>query len=521
MAQAQGFLMKNFLRKLTGFNSKSLEKGFSLAEIMVSVAILGIVITATVSQLKLSSKSATDMAADAEINNITNKIISAIGTTAVCGKNFAGQVQNASYNELVDINLDKLIVKGNMTGPGGEVKVQNIETKMVSDNEMVLVLSFQKKRFGVDMLLGGPKREIPINTILQGGPGSPIEYCFANYDLVIKTAVQQACKGATAYYNPNRNPPYGVCEHIVKPLSCAPGEFLKKVTANASKQIEFECGKVSEDCPEGQAVSGFDSAGKVICQTIFPSCAAGEVLMKIGGAFACKRLDCGVATQTELSAFRGFDSSGGILCTKITTPGPCPNGQYTTQIDNTGKISCSASPFVGGSCGVGKYINGVNSDGSLKCDSFITLPFDCPVDEAITGIKSDGTPDCEKINTAFKCAGSTRTYNDCRAYGGEIIKGANSHCKFNGSTCPAPWTRCNSIGAQWEVGCRDTSNTFYCNQWTQYRSIAPWLGSGPYGDQGLRSVSCLSWVGTPGTQGRCDAYAGVTLTTRQDTVGCK
>lgn len=515
--------MKNFLRKLTGFSSKSPEKGFSLAEVMVSVAILGVVIMATVSQLQLSSKSATDMAADAEINNITNKIISAVGTTSVCTRNFGGKVQDAIYDELIDTNLDKLIVKESSIGTSGsEIKVLSIETKKVSDNEMILVLSFQKKRFGLAMLLGGPKREIPINTILQGASGSPIEYCFANYDLVIRTAVQQACQGNTSHYNPNLNPPYGLCEHIVKETSCSPGEFLKSVTANpVTKEIEFVCGKITEDCPEGQAVSGFDASGNIKCEYILPTCGPGEVILRVGGQHICKRLDCGTVAQTELSAFRGFAANGDIQCTKITTAAQCPNGQYATQIDNTGNITCSASPFAGGTCGVGKYINGVNADGSLKCDPFIKLPFDCPTDEAITGIKSDGTPDCERINTLFKCVGSTKTYNECKQAGGEIIKGANSHCKFNGSSCPASWSRCLSIGAQWEVGCRDTTNTFYCNEWIQNRSIAPWNGNGVYADQGLRSVTCKYWEGTPGTQGRCDEYNGATYNTRQDTVGCK
>lgn len=530
--------MKNFLKNLTGFSSKSLEKGFSLAEAMVATAILGIVITATISQLRLSSKSATEMAGDAEINSVTNKIISAIGTTSVCRANFGGKVQNATYTFIVDSNGDHLIDKGSSAGSSGTIKVSDIETKKISDNEMVLVLSFQKKRFGVTTFFGGPKREIPINTILSTVSPTLIEDCFANYDLVIRTAIQQSCEGNSSYYNANTNLPYGACEHNVisptttltktTPIQCGPGQFLKAVRGTIDGgPIVYTCGKFTEDCPAGQAVVGFNAAGVVQCQYIFKTCAPGEVIMKVGGQHVCKKLDCGPSTQLTLSAFRGFDVSGNLLCTPITTAAQCPNGQYATQITSDGTVTCSTSPFAGGSCGIGQYITGINASGGVICTTYIQVPFTCPpgggaLGQAITGVKDDGTPDCEPINSVLKCGGTTKTYNDCVNAGGLVQTGANSHCKFNGPTCPGGWTRCSSIGSQWEVSCRDTSNTFYCNQWIQNRGIAPWYGNGPYQDQGQRSVSCSTWVGTPGTQGRCDEYVNTnTVWTRQDNVGCK
>lgn len=515
--------MKNFLRRSTGFSPKSLKKGFSLAEVMVSVAILGVVIMATVSQLQLSSKSATDMAADAEINNVTNKIISAIGATSVCVHNFQGELQDAVYTSIVDINGAPLIQENSTIGTsGGELKVSRIETKKTSDNEMVLILSFQKKKFGLgSFFLTGPKREIPINTILQGASGSPIDYCFANYDLVIKTSIQQSCKGNSSFYNPDSNPPYGACEHVVKPLACTTaGQFLKSVTT-VNGAVEFTCGKLTEDCPEGQAVQGFDSNGQVKCEYIFKTCAAGEVIMKVGGQHVCRKLDCGPSTQLNLSAFRGFDASGNLLCTPITTAATCPNGQYATQISSTGTVTCSTSPFQGGTCPVGKYINGINSDGTVKCDTYIQVPFDCPANQAITSIKPDGTPDCEPINSTLKCGGTSRTYNACREAGGVVITGASSHCKFNGPSCPSGWTRCVSYGSQYQVSCSDTSNTFYCDEWKQIRYAYPTAGNNIYSNNTRTSNQCHHWVGSAGTQGQClDTIVAAPIYTEQRTVGC-
>lgn len=517
--------MKNFFKKLTGFSSKSLEKGFSLAEVMVATAILGIVITATVSQLQLSSKSAVDMAADAEINNVTNKVITAIGTINLCRKNFGGKPQNNTYDFIKDLDETSLIEKGGSVGTSNkEIKILNIETKRVSDYEMTLILSFQKKRFGVDNLfLSGPKREIPINTILDGS--SLIQDCFANYDLVIRTAIQQSCKGLAARYNPNANPPYGQCEHEVKPLTCTnPGEFLNtSITSNGA--IEFTCGKLTNDCEEGKGIVGFDAAGKPKCEYIFPTCNVGEVIVKFGGAHICKKLDC--SWTTNLSAFNGFDPvTGDIICKDITTSKPCGNGQFVTNIDSVGTVTCSNAPFQGGTCGIGKYISGINSDGSLRCLTFIKVPFDCPAGppaQAITGVKTDGTPDCEPINSTLKCGGGTRTVNACREAGGLFQPGANSHCKFtNRSTCPAPWQQCNGYRTLNAVTCRDTSNTFYCDEWKQFRTTSPIAPSGQYADQPMPApVTCHHWVGSPGTYGRCDdtIVTGPTYVT-QNEIGC-
>lgn len=523
--------MRNFLKKLTGLSSKSLEKGFSLVETMVAVTILGIVIMATLSQLELSSKSSLDMAADAEINNVTNKIIAAIGTTSVCRDNFGGKTQDQTYTSIKDSNGDLLIQAGFSTGSVNSIKVLSIVTKKISDNEMNLVLSFQKKRSSVNNIFAsGPKREIPINTILAISSPTLIQDCFANYDLVLRTAIQQSCTGLASIYNPNINLPYGACEHSVKslttassPLVCPVGQFLKTVkTTNG--EIEYICGKFTDDCPAGQALVGFDNAGVVQCDYIFPTCTPGDALIKVGGVYVCRKLDCGIATQTVLSAFRGFSSTGGLLCTPITTATQCPNGQYATQISVNGTVTCSAAPLIGGVCPVGKYINGVDANGNIKCDTYIAVPANCPAGFAITGIQSDGTLDCERIDAMLRCGASTHTYNDCESLGGVVmLRGSGtSHCEFAQSSCPGGWSRCSNYGRQWESQCRDTSNTFYCDQWTQVRSVTPVGGNNAYMDTPLASVNCHNWTGSAGTNGNCaDNLGGPTAYTTQKSVGCK
>ncbi|MDD4973874.1 MAG: prepilin-type N-terminal cleavage/methylation domain-containing protein, partial [Bacteriovorax sp.] len=55
------------------------DSGFSLMETMVAVAILGVMVATVISQLRSSYLDSLNVGADAEINNITNRVISEIG----------------------------------------------------------------------------------------------------------------------------------------------------------------------------------------------------------------------------------------------------------------------------------------------------------------------------------------------------------------------------------------------------------------------------------------------------------
>lgn len=514
--------MKIFLRKLMNFPSRSLEKGFSMAEVMAATAILGIVIVATVSQLKLSSKSALDMAADAEINNITNKVISAIGNHAVCYKNFGTRAQANTYTQL--LNTDDTIIAKTGTVPGdpySEVQLSRIETKSVNANEMTLVLSFEKKKFGLGTFFtSGPKREIPIMTSLVSGN---IQYCFANYDLVIKTAIMQACIGDRSYYNETVNPPFGSCEHLANNLTCGANEFLHTVTA-ADGTLTFTCGPITGVCPiAGQAIVGYNPDGSTRCDYVLPECQAGEVIVKHAGGHICKKIDC--TNATGISAFGGFDANGDIICTQIaTTSNVCGTNQYATGISGDGKVvTCSTPTFGGGAgqCAVGKFVSGIDGSGNIVCTNFINIPATCQPGEAVQGVGANGDVSCDAISRNLAC-GPGHTYNDCVVAGGLVRNNgtATSHCMFSGVSCPAGWSNCQNYRAQYQMSCTDTANTFYCEEWQQTRTVLAPAGNNVYSNNPRASVTCKQWNGSPGTGGACVAVDKAPTYTTVNQIGC-
>lgn len=526
--------MKNFLRNLKVCNTKLSKKGFSMAEVMAATAILGIVVVATISQLNLSSKSALDMAADAEINSLTNKIISSIGTPAVCIENFQNKLQGSTlsptdYNSLIN-NGTVLVQKGTSLGTSaGEVQVSAITTKAVSDNEMILTVTFNKKKFGVASYFGqGTKREIPINTVLIDPTGTPgdkrISYCFANYDLVVKTAIQQACKGNSSHYDETVNPPYGNCVHAVQETpKCANGEFLKRIRA-VDGSIQYTCGKITDDCPNGQAIKAFNPDGSVVCDYLFKTCAPGEVIVKnAAGEHVCSKIDCDTPYST-IYAFSGFDSNGVQVCQPVTTANDCGTG-YTREVQANGTIKCSAAAFVGGDCGVGKFVKGVDIDGQLICEQIITFPKNCndPTTEAITGVDSNGDITCLPADRPLACGGSTKSYRDCKAAGGTIArKGlSDSHCVFTMSACPSGWNQCNSYAKQQNKSCTDTSNTSYCDSNRITRTASSSAGNNVYADVARASVTCVTWTGAPNTSHACAQVPQTATLTDITQIGCK
>lgn len=496
-----------------------------MAEVMAATAILGIVIVATISQLKLSSKSALDMAADAEISSITNKIISAVGNYEVCYKNFGTQDQTRTYTQLLNIDNTVLAKTGTVAGdPYSEVQLSSIQTKAVTVNEMVLVLSFQKKKFGFGTFFSaGPQREIPINTILTSA--NKIQYCFANYDFVIKSAMKQACQGPRSYFNESANPPFGSCEHLSETKVCNSNEFLNTVKA-LDGTLTFTCTPIAGVCPiEGQAIVGYNPDGTTKCDYVLPQCAAGEVIVKHAGGHVCKRIDCTGASG--ISAFGGFDASGNIICTPIaTTSNVCGTTQYAKSISGDGKVVTCSTPLFNsgaGTCGVGQFITGITAAGAIVCSPFINLPVSCPIGEAIQGIDANGNVSCDAISRRLACNGSAHTVNDCILAGGiQWAQGTSAHhCRFSGPNCPGGWSPCGSYSSQYAKSCTDTANTYYCQQWQQTRTAYAPDGNDVYSNNPTRGqVTCKTWNGAPGTYGSCVAYDLAPTYTTVNSVGC-
>lgn len=190
--------MKDFKQKpeFTRYGFSHL--GFGLVEVMVSMAILGVVGLAVISQQKLSTKSTLEISSEAEINNIFRRVISEISDEAVCSttNNFKGKsptntLQSALYTSTGTIFLQENVNYG-QTGTGanttsqGQVRVTDIQTTANGANEMILKITFKKKAEGLlQFSTGSVTKEIPLNVILDASGN--ITSCFGNFDQIAKT----------------------------------------------------------------------------------------------------------------------------------------------------------------------------------------------------------------------------------------------------------------------------------------------------------------------------------------------
>ena len=526
--------MRIFKNKPWNLIRKHLQSGVGIAEVMVSVAVLGIVIVGLISQQRLSVKSSQGNYSDNEINNITKKVTSEIGVQSICSltENLGGKVPGASLTRLqraagaATAANTILAVNGEYGQGQGQVLVSNIETRANGPNELILILSFRKKESGIvgKFMARTVKREIPLSVVIVSGT---IAACYGNYDLIIKTAVELACLGSGAVYDPNANLPYGTCTRQSTPaLACPAGQVLTKVDPTTSKVtgVDYTCKGLAQACTDpDEIVIGFNTDGTPKCGMAYKPCNAGEVLVKnSSGVLVCTQINC--EADYPITAFNGFSASGGQICRQIPGPTTCGGTNFASQLNTDGSVSCNTAYVQAGGCAPGEFIQGINSAGAINCVKWINLPAWCGAGTAIDGVDANGNVTCKTIRRALACDGTqnNHSYNDCRNSGGSIYGagGGNSHCIFSGASCPGGWNRCYSFGSQVDNSCLDTSNTYYCDGNRSWRTAYAPGGNWAYNNSGQPSATCYQWTGFPNTSYACYAYAVQTIYTTQTQVGC-
>ncbi|MGZ3787089.1 MAG: type II secretion system protein [Bacteriovorax sp.] len=521
----------------------STNRGFGLVEAMISVAVIGLITVAVISQQRMAAKSSFNVASDTEINNLTNKVIAEISDQGTCSRvlsgsagnyvgNFGGAPFVNSYTKLIGRGGNDLIVQGATYGSSlGQVIVDSISTRLkpstsgVDTNEIILTLAFRRKEGGGTVFSSNDvKREIALNIITLDG--TTISSCYGNFDLVIKTAIQLSCQGNSSFYDANQNIPYGACVHKNQTTTCPAGQFLKIVdTDPTTKEIQYTCVDVHNYCTgANQFIKSFNSDGTITCDSVLiETCAPGQVIVKnSAGVQVCTTIDCrGIS---PISAFAGFQASGGQVCNQITSLKNCGTDNFATKVNTDGSITCAQQAVSGGSCPVGKRIQGITAAGTIDCQFFINLPMDCGPGNGVTGIDANGDRTCAQVNRPLACnAGwALHTYKQCSAWGGTITNPytPNSMCTFNSASCPGGWFRCESWGTQTTNSCTD-SGTSLCAQPTRY-AVPSW-GSGVFQNTTQTSVDCYTWTATTGPYFSpiyCAPHYWYTVYSNQTQVGC-
>ncbi|MDD4973873.1 MAG: hypothetical protein PHY93_05955, partial [Bacteriovorax sp.] len=343
-----------------------------------------------------------------------------------------------------------------------------------------------------------------------------VDYCFANYDLIIKTAIKAACGTGysnSSYYDETYNVPYGGCRHKNTDKICPTGQFITAVNVDPSTpagvgSIRYTCTDliapsfVGAACPYGQSVTGYNPDGTANCSLGFLNCPAGNVLVKTAAGYVCTDVDC-MKSPWDVGApyaFAGFKADGTAECRQINNIRNCGADNFATNISPNETVTCSPAVVVSSTCAPGYRIQGVDAAGNANCQPFITLPFDCGAGNAVVGFDSTGYRICSPVDRPLACDGTRNlhTYNYCTNNGGQIRNYGTptSQCMFSGATCLAGMTRCNSWGSQIQEQCTDTS-TYFCSTMVQTRYATP--TSLAFTNYAQTTNQCVYWAGVAGS----------------------
>jgi prepilin-type N-terminal cleavage/methylation domain-containing protein len=523
--------MKN---KFLGFD------GFSLVEVLVAAALLGVLAMAIIQQMQIVDKSKRDISERAIINNLIDKLSVELARQETCTANFGGlNITNSSITASIKAADGSEIIKvGNSYGGkslaadpsmsaanANLITVAQIATKPnpTNANELLLVVTFNKKSIFEDL----PSIELPLNYIAETSNPLLIKHCFNDITTSIVSAVRLACKGnAVKYQSPADFPPYGRCVSDSIQTVCGTGEFLKKIQIDpATKKLKGTCTPIAvTSCPANKVITGFNSDGTVNCGDPLPSCPAGQIMIKsgVGGPYTCINTDVGCATRFAIQKFK-TDGSGQILCSPYYPPQTCAT--FVQSISPTG-ISCQGGFVKPITCGPMQFITSFDSSGQPQCSNWATVPQSCGV-QGMTGFDSSGNIKCQSLLRRLSCSGSYspngKTFNDCTADGGVVVNrngGTNSFCVFSKATCPASYSSCNDYGnSAGTVSCKDTHSACSHSVQTRYATGTGIFQSPYWGAQ--KTAYCYFWARDSGPWvNSCTQMVGPQKTTPVTEVGC-
>ena len=525
------------------FHKKNSQAGFTLMEIAVTGALLGILSLGIINQMSMVNSSKIVSNESAIINNLTDQIAVALSNEKTCANpvNFGGQNITRTFVAgqalYASDGITEIIKKGSTYGAhvvGGStlaasnansVTVMDIKTSpnATNPNEMNLQIIFSKRGGITSGFVKQQAVNLPI-IIIRDATLTKVKFCFNDLTNSIASAIRLSCTGANSFYDPTANAPYGGCKTEVDGTSCPNDQYINQIKYDATlgvNKLVHACAPFQASCAiAGQVITSFNASGTVNCGWPLPNCNPGDLMMKKNtGEYVCIPTGAGCA---GLHAIKSFNSDGTISCFKYWLPNTCV-GKLMTSMSADGSITCSDSvrPVT---CGVGEYISSFTAAGVGVCSRFITYPFNCPANQGITGLDVNGTPTCQPLTRRTSCNGTmsvSKNYINCVAAGGVVINpgGTNSFCKISAATCPGGWIPCQTWRATTTITCTDSNSS--CAYSTA--GVLTSLGQAFNNPVNPTSVTCNMWMRNSGPWVRSCHYVigtGPTATTPVSQVGC-
>ena len=525
------------------------EKGFTLVEIMVAAALVGILAMAVISQLQLVGLSKKDSTEALIINRLTDQVAVELSHQETCSlvanfKNLpltagATAIPNGSIvaadgvTKILAINQTYGILNGlvssSVTANMQTVKVTNITTKTnaTDTNQIDLEITFNKKTGVAGTFLSGKKVVLPI-TIIKNAALTQVNFCYSDITNSIASAIRLSCQGNNSYYDPTINLPYGGCKHNIDTANCPAGQYIQKVeidpTANSgalSGKMTFTCGTLPTCAVAGQVVQKVNLDGSLVCAYPLPNCTAGQLMYKTAaGPYACLSVTACAGTN----AVQKIDSAtGNVTCNQYFPPSTCPSGRATEYDPSTGAQVCAPETFQAKTCPPGQYISSFDANGLAQCTVYINPNVPCGANRGAIGVDGSGNLICQALMKKW-CNGTPSIHTDADCAGiGSLVNGPgpNQVCKVAGSSCPGGWAQCPGWGeSNTTSSCSDTSSACTLPLGGQ---TTPTIGF--ISGWSAPSVTCTYYYdipgdGVPGPSSTCGSSAGNSASGPLTAVGC-
>lgn len=385
------------------------QKGFSLAQVVIGAALMGVVALAIMKQVSNSQRSLSIRNNKVKLDQFMDQISRALSSKKVCDQNFAGQNISNTPLKLVagyeagSPGVDKVLIEKGKTYLADSIKVINITTSQVNASQFQLTIIFNKENEKSSYSI------IRKNIVLTGEfSGGQIQSCFADFNAYATTAADNIdssfcvqagmgveTNGGNCYFKQFDQTKYA-------DLNCASGYAITSLTYDpASYTYVATCTQTftpPSSC-SGDRIKSISLNGQINC--LQGSDLADTTATTFKNGYACKL----AINSGKLAVVCG----GGSACTE----GAERAGTLITQTTNT----TYCSPYRGD---VWKYKrekciggNWVAQSGSCwrrtqeACDPGVTMPPSNSDTICVTN-SSDPCPD-----TRFRVTTANGTFDFC------------------------------------------------------------------------------------------------------------
>lgn len=380
-------------------------KGFSLAELMVSVGIVSVITVVIMNSQQVAVNATNEVASQTEINVLVQQLTTMLARKDACEKNFnptgtptlsyttisMSGIKNQNGVNIITANQDY----------GKEIKILTIDAIPGAADQLNVTVRYQprksisKKYSNQDL-----KFIIPVNVFLDAGTAK-INTCYSDVQSLLKTAVQNACQGNGARHLAGVGSSLGSCEHqislrneadgIVAPVGnafiCPAGQFLQRVdtgVAGIAGQWVFRCATASTtDCAAWEYLEGIDASGNKVCKDVRSLFVGTGLAVIRNGVYTLQNLSC-----ASNEVLRKIKPDGTLDCINPRLQYACPPNQYVEKTDGAGGVTCKYYTN-SNVCGGGTYIRSIDALGNVTCVS-PAPPNSCASNQVITGIDASG-----------------------------------------------------------------------------------------------------------------------------------